>query len=79
MKSKICNICHLGIDETKEFVRNTHFKNSKAILSEGFYHLNCFREKVLGVGQLKKIQNQATKLMQFAKEKMGMEEVVDIE
>ena len=79
MKPKICNICHLGIDETKEFVRNTHFKNLKEIFSEGYYHLNCFREKVLGIGQLKNIQNHANKLMQFAKDKMGMTEVVDIE
>ena len=79
MKSKICNICHLGIDETKGFVRNTHFKNKKEIFSEGYYHLNCFREKVLGVGQLKNIQNQASKLMHFAKDKMGMVDVVDIE
>ncbi len=78
MTAKICNICHLGIDETKGFVRNTHFKNLKEILSEGYYHLNCFREKVLGIGQLNKIQNQANKLLHFAQEKMGMTEEVSL-
>jgi hypothetical protein len=71
-ENKICNICHTGIDESKEFVRNTHFKNKDNIASEGFYHVQCFREKVLGIGELQKIQGQTMKMLNFVKDKLGM-------
>lgn len=77
-KTKICNVCHLGIDESKEFVRNTHFKDKGEIFSEGYYHIECFRSRVLGKGQLEKIQGQANRLLNFAKEKLGMEETTEV-
>ncbi len=79
MTAKICGICHLGIDETKEFVKNTQFKNKDEIFSEGYYHLNCFREKLSGAGKLNALQNQANKLLHFAQEKMGMTEEVSLD
>ena len=74
----VCTICHLFLDKTKDFVRNTHFKKENEKLSEAFYHTQCFKEKILGVGELNKIKKQAFGIMKFAKEKMGMDEVVDL-
>ena len=63
---KICNLCKLGIDETKEFARFTHFKNKKEILSEAYHHINCFRDRMLGTKELQK----------FAKQQAGIPEVI---
>ena len=77
-EDKICLICHLAIDHSKDFVRNTHFKNKDEKLSEAFYHTNCFREKISGITRLEKIQKQAVNLMNFAKDKMGFVEPVEV-
>jgi len=77
-EQKICNVCHLGIDETKGFARFTHFKDKDNILSEAFYHVPCFREKMLGKGELDKLKKQADEMYGFVKKTLGMPEVVNI-
>ena len=72
--TKICNVCKLGIDETKEYARFTHFKKKDDKLSEGYYHIECFRGKVLG----KDLEKEARGILNFAKEKLGIPEVVQI-
>ena len=73
VQGKICGICKFGIDESKEFARFTHFKKKESVLSESFYHINCFRERLLGSRELRKLQGEASKIMQFAKQNLGME------
>ena len=73
-ETKICNVCRLGIDETKEFARVTHFKKKEVKLSEGYYHIECYRRKVLG----KDLEKEARGILNFAKEQLGIPEVVQI-
>jgi len=77
-KTKICNICKLGIDESKEFARFTHFIKKDKVLSEAFYHISCFREKVIGSKNLRELQQQAASILQFAKQNLGVPDLVRI-
>ena len=72
--NKICNVCRLGIDESKEYARFTHFKKKEDKLSESYYHVLCFRKKMLG----KDLEKEARGILNFAKEKLGIPEVVQI-
>lgn len=75
-EDKVCNICKLVIDESKEFARFTHFKNKKEVLSEAYYHINCFRERMLGSAENRKIQKDAKQIIDFAKQRLGISEVI---
>lgn len=70
----MCGICKLGIDENKEFAMFTHYKNKKSKLTESYYHIECFRNKILG----KDLEKEARGILNFAKEKLGIPEVVQI-
>lgn len=79
-ENKICNICKLIIDKEKEFIIVTHMSNKDKKASEGFYHVNCFRERISGGEKLRSLQNQAQSIFNFAKKQLGMkEEKKDVE
>ena len=48
MKDKICLICHLAIDTSKEFCEFKHYKDKDNIRTKAFYHVNCFRDRMSG-------------------------------
>lgn len=75
---KICNICKLRIDDTKEFVKVINFKNNNKIFSEEYYHIECLRDKFIGNCELQKLTKQANNLLSFAKSKLGYDEVVEL-
>jgi len=70
----ICNICHCPIDEKKEFAKFIHYNNSESILSECYYHVTCFREKMSRTPEILKLQRDAQRIMDFAKRSLGMDE-----
>jgi len=67
---KICGICKFGIDESKEFARVTHFKNKTEILTEIFYHINCYRERLLGAGYQAKVAARAMDILNKVQERV---------
>lgn len=44
------------------------------LLSKGYYHIQCFRERINGASNLKRLQEQAMGFISGAKKKMGIEE-----
>jgi hypothetical protein len=69
-KDKICGICKLGIDESKEFAKLTHYVNKDKILTEGYYHIICFQNKMGSSENLNKLQAMASQLLLRANEKI---------
>ena len=77
-KDKICNICSLKIDESKPFAIFTEMSNAKVKKSEGYYHIECFRERLSGGTALKNIHAQANAILSFAKKRLGMEDEKEV-
>ncbi len=75
---KICNICRLGIDDSKEYAEFIHYKSKDNVFTKAYYHINCFRTRMLGIGEIDKIKKLESALMNFAKDKLGMTEKVNI-
>lgn len=65
---KICDICSLGIDESKQFAEFIHYINKDKILKKRFYHIDCFREKLLGSAKGAYLMSRANKLLNKAEE-----------
>jgi len=82
MKNKTCMICKLGIELDKEqYVEIRHHEKKDIILSKGYYHIKCFRNRLNGGENLKKLQSEAMGFIKGAKKLVGIkddEEVVII-
>ena len=82
MKNKTCMICKLGIELDKEqYVEVRHYEKKDIILSKGYYHIKCFRDRLNGGENLKKLQSEAMGFIKGAKKLVGIkddEEVVII-
>jgi len=76
MKDKICLICHTVIDTEKEYCELKQYENKDKIKSKAYYHVNCFRDRILEKNSVQKLANDANKFLNFAKQKMGYEEEV---
>ncbi len=75
MKNKTCMICKLGIEIDKEqFVEVKHYEKKDIVLSKGYYHIKCFRDKLSGNNMLKKLQEEALGFIRGAKKVAGIEE-----
>lgn len=46
-KDKICNICNLAINDKNEYAEFLHYKKEGSILSQAYYHIQCFRERFI--------------------------------
>ena len=78
MKNKICFICHLTIDTEKPYCKFIHYQDRGDIQSKAYYHVECFRDRML---VNKKANIGLAKAMSFldkAKEKLGMPDEVII-
>ena len=75
-------ICKLGIELDKEqYVEVRHYEKKDIILSKGYYHIKCFRDRLNGGENLKKLQSEAMGFIKGAKKLVGIkdeEEVVII-
>jgi hypothetical protein len=80
MKDKICNICKLSIDTSKEFAKFHHMANDTIIKSKAYYHINCFRERILGRRDEMELKKEAMSFIKGAKKMIGMpeEEVIRV-
>ena len=79
MKNKTCMICKLGIEiEKEQFVENRHYEKKDIILSKGYYHIKCFRDRLDGGTALRKLQLEAMGFIRGAKKMAGIEEEVII-
>ena len=68
-------ICKLGIDLDKEqFVEVKHYEKKDIILSKGYYHILCFRDRLNGGENLKRLQTEAMEFIKGAKKKIGIED-----
>lgn len=73
-KDKICNICHLTIDENKEFAKLTHYKNKDKVWTEGFYHIQCYSKRLCQDEDNKKLQAIAMDTLLKTRQKLGIGE-----
>lgn len=64
MKNKNCMICKTGIDMENEFVEVKHYEKKDAVLSKGYYHVKCFRERLDGSSTLKAVQLKAMEVLE---------------
>jgi len=60
---KICNACKMGIDDTKQYAGFIHYVNKDKIQSMCYYHIECFREKMLGSAKGQYLMARANKML----------------
>ena len=79
MKNKTCMICKLAIETDKEqFVEVKHYEKKDVILSKGYYHIKCFRDRLNGGENLKRLQNEAFGFIRGAKKLVGIEDEPEV-
>jgi hypothetical protein len=72
-------ICKLGIEiEEEQFVEVKHYKKKDIILSKGYYHIKCFRDRLNGSDKLNKIQSAAMSFINGARKKVGIEDEKEV-
>ena len=79
MKNKTCMICKLGIElEKEQFVEVKHYEKKDVILSKGYYHIKCFRDRLNGTDKMNKLQSAAMSFINGAKKKVGIEDEQEV-
>ena len=68
MKDKICRICLTSIDMNKEYLEVKHYEKKEKIKSKAYYHIVCFRNRILGANQQTAIAKKAMGIL----DKVGM-------
>ena len=72
-------ICKLGIEIDKEqFVKVGHYKKKDVILSKGYYHIKCYRDRLNGSEKMNKLQSTALSFINGAKKKVGIEDKKEV-
>jgi hypothetical protein len=64
----ICNICKFGIDTSKQYAEFIHWANKDKQQSKAFYHVDCYRERMLGSAKGQYLMARANKLLNKAEE-----------
>lgn len=79
MKNKTCMICKTTIMIGKEeFVEVKHYSDKEEILSKGYYHIKCYRERLNGTQEIKKLQKAALSFIKGASKKVGIEQEEEV-
>ena len=79
MKNKTCMICKLGIEIDKEqFVEVKHYEKKDIILSKGYYHIKCFRDRLNGGEKMRSLQSEAMGFIKGAKKLVGIEDEQEV-
>lgn len=65
-ETKFCSICKLGIDNTKQFAEFIHWVNKNKIQSQAYYHIECYKERMLGSAKGQYLMARANKLLEKA-------------
>ncbi len=74
MKDKICGICRTAIDTDKEYCQFVQFKNKDIIQSKAYYHVNCFRDRLVGTKEQKEAMKVALSTLNQVQKKFGLKE-----
>jgi hypothetical protein len=69
-KIKMCGICKLGIDESKEFAKVTHYKKKDKLIAECYYHINCYQQRINPSYDINKINAMASQILLKANDKI---------
>ncbi len=68
-------ICKLAVEtDKKQFVEVKHYEKDNIILSKGYYHVKCYKDRLNGSDKLNKIQLAALSFINGAKKKAGIED-----
>lgn len=67
-----CNRCKLAIDTNEERYVVVEDKKGKEQLSKLWFHKECWREIMAMKEKTNKLQEDAEKMMNFAKKQLGM-------
>lgn len=59
---KICRLCKLEVFENEDYVELKQFSFAK-LVSRGFYHLSCFRNKFMLHNKLNVLTEKMNKIM----------------
>ena len=79
MKNKTCMICKLGIEvDEQEYVGVKHYKKKDIVLSKGYYHIKCFRDRLTGGEKLRNLQSEVLGLVKGAKKLVGIKDEQEV-
>jgi len=79
MKNKTCMICKLGIEvDEQEYVEVKHYKKKDIVLSKGYYHIKCFRDRLTGGEKLRNLQSEALGFIKGAKKLVGIKDEEEV-
>ena len=67
---KMCLICKMGINPDNEFAEFIHYKKEGEVFTNGYYHVQCFRDRLNGGKALRALQAKADLLMNKAAERL---------
>lgn len=70
-----CNQCKLSIDTKKERYIKIEDNEGNKQLNKLYYHKNCWHEIMVSKTNNNKIQNEALKILEFAKNKLKYEDL----
>jgi hypothetical protein len=71
-KTKICGICLLGIDDSKEYAELIHYLNKKKIKGRDYYHIVCYQGRLSQNVNNIKLQSVALDTLIKAREQLGI-------
>jgi len=75
MRNKTCMICKTTIFiGNEEFVKVKHYSEKEEVLSKGYYHIKCYKDRLNGTQQIKKLQEATLNLIKGASKKIGIEQ-----
>jgi len=63
MKDKICSICKLTIDLEQEYCEFKHYNKKDIIRSKAWYHVECFRNRLLNSSANNQVQMKAIDIL----------------
>lgn len=72
MKDKVCMSCKTSIDMDKDYCEFRQYKKKNKIQSKAFYHVNCFRDRILKSQEQSEALKFVMKTMEKVNEKMDL-------
>jgi len=75
---KHCNRCKLAIDTSKERYIKVEDIEKKETLSKLYFHKECWRSIMVQKSQVSNLNKQAMKFLNFAKNKLGMDDTGEL-
>ena len=61
--TKFCGICKLKIETNKEYSEFIHWEKEGKKKSRSYYHIECFRKRMMDSSKNEELQNKAMRLL----------------